>query len=454
MDSFLLNAIAFVLALGVLITVHEFGHFWVARRLGVKVLRFSVGFGRPLWRRVGRVDGTEYVVAALPLGGYVRMLDEREGEVAPHEAHRAFNRQSLRTRSAIVAAGPLFNFAFAILAYWLVFVSGDVGTRPLIGSVTAGSPAAAAGFRPGDLVQRVNGEATPTWETVVYALLAAGVGEVPARIEVQAPDGAAELRVLATGSLLELSEQRDALGSLGLAPERPVLEAVIGEVIPGEAADRAGLRVGDRLIAVDGEPIRDWAAWVDFVQGRPGKTLRLDLERDGLAMATEIVPAAVERGGTLVGRIGAAVRLDPNLMDRYRAEVRYGPVEALGVAVHKTWELSALTLRVVWKMLIGEASVNNLSGPISIAQSAGQSASIGFVQFLKFLALVSVSLGVLNLLPVPVLDGGHLAYFAVEAIKGGPLSEATQALGQRIGLALLIGLMALVLYLDLVRLLA
>jgi regulator of sigma E protease len=454
MDSFLLNAIAFVLALGVLITVHEFGHFWVARRLGVKVLRFSVGFGRPLWRHVGRADGTEYVVAALPLGGYVRMLDEREGEVAPHEAHRAFNRQSLRTRSAIVAAGPLFNFAFAILAYWLVFVSGDVGTRPLIGSVTAGSPAAAAGFRPGDLVQRVNGEATPTWETVVYALLAAGVSEVPARIEVQAPDGAAELRVLATGSLLELSEQRDALGSLGLAPERPVLEAVIGEVIPGEAADRAGLRVGDRLIAVDGEPIRDWAAWVDFVQGRPGKTLRLDLERDGLAMATEIVPAAVERGGSLVGRTGAAVRLDPNLMDRYRAEVRYGPVEALGVAVQKTWELSALTLRVVWKMLIGEASVNNLSGPISIAQSAGQSASIGFVQFLKFLALVSVSLGVLNLLPVPVLDGGHLAYFAVEAIKGGPLSEAAQALGQRIGLALLIGLMALVLYLDLVRLLA
>lgn len=454
MDSFLLNAIAFVLALGVLITVHEFGHFWVARRLGVKVLRFSVGFGRPLWRHVGRADGTEYVVAALPLGGYVRMLDEREGEVAPHEAHRAFNRQSLRTRSAIVAAGPLFNFAFAILAYWLVFVSGDVGTRPLIGSVTAGSPAAAAGFRPGDLVQRVNGEATPTWETVVYALLAAGVSEAPARIEVQAPDGAAELRVLSTGSLLELSEQRDALGSLGLAPERPVLEAVIGEVIPGEAADRAGLRVGDRLIAVDGEPIRDWAAWVDFVQGRPGKTLRLDLERDGLAMATEIVPIAVERGGTLVGRIGAAVRLDPNLMDRYRAEVRYGPVEALGVAVQKTWELSALTLRVVWKMLIGEASVNNLSGPISIAQSAGQSASIGFVQFLKFLALVSVSLGVLNLLPVPVLDGGHLAYFAVEAIKGGPLSEAAQALGQRIGLALLIGLMALVLYLDLVRLLA
>jgi regulator of sigma E protease len=454
MDSFLFSAAAFVLALGVLITVHEFGHFWVARRLGVKVLRFSVGFGRPLWRRIGRVDGTEYVLAAVPLGGYVRMLDEREGDVPPAEAHRAFNRQSLRVRSAIVAAGPLFNFAFAILAYWLVFVSGDVGTRPIVGTVTTGSPAAAAGFRPGELVQRVNGEDTPTWETVVYELLAAGVSRIPARIEVQTTDGGAELRLLAVDALLELGEQRDALGTLGLTPERPILAPVIGEVIAGEAAERAGLRPGDRLVAVDGEPIADWPAWVEYVQGRPGRTLRLDFQRDGLAMATEIVPAGVDRNGTLVGRIGAAVSLDSDLMDRYRAEVRYGPVEALGVAVRKTWDLSVLTLRVVWKMVIGEASVNNLSGPISIAQSAGQSASVGLVQFLKFLALVSVSLGVLNLLPVPVLDGGHLAFFAVEAIKGGPLSEAAQALGQRIGLALLIGLMALVLYLDLVRLLA
>ena len=454
MDSFLFSAAAFVLALGVLITVHEFGHFWVARRLGVKVLRFSVGFGRPLWRRIGRVDGTEYVVAAVPLGGYVRMLDEREGDVPAAEAHRAFNRQSLRVRSAIVAAGPLFNFAFAILAYWLVFVSGDVGTRPIVGTVTAGSPAAAAGFRPGEVVQRVNGEDTPTWETVVYELLAAGVSRVPARMEVQTTDGGAELRSLAVDALLDLGEQRDALGTLGLTPERPILAPVIGEVIAGEAAERAGLRPGDRLVAVDGEPIADWPAWVEYVQGRPGRTLRLDFQRDGLAMATELVPAGVDRNGTLVGRIGAAVSLDSDLMERYRAEVRYGPVEALGVAVRKTWDLSVLTLRVVWKMVIGEASVNNLSGPISIAQSAGQSASVGLVQFLKFLALVSVSLGVLNLLPVPVLDGGHLAFFAVEAIKGGPLSEAAQALGQRIGLALLIGLMALVLYLDLVRLLA
>ena len=454
MDSFLFSAAAFVLALGVLITVHEFGHFWVARRLGVKVLRFSVGFGRPLWRRIGRVDATEYVVAAVPLGGYVRMLDEREGDVPPAEAHRAFNRQSLRVRSAIVAAGPLFNFAFAILAYWLVFVSGDVGTRPIVGTVTAGSPAAAAGFRPGELVQRVNGEDTPTWETVVYELLAAGVSRVPARMEVQTTDGGAELRSLAVDALLDLGEQRDALGTLGLTPERPILAPVIGEVIAGEAAERAGLRPGDRLVAVDGEPIADWPAWVEYVQGRPGRTLRLDFQRDGLAMATEIVPAGVDRNGTLVGRIGAAVSLDSDLMERYRAEVRYGPVEALGVAVQKTWDLSVLTLRVLWKMVTGEASVNNLSGPISIAQSAGQSASVGLVQFLKFLALVSVSLGVLNLLPVPVLDGGHLAFFAVEAIKGGPLSEAAQALGQRIGLALLIGLMALVLYLDLVRLLA
>ena len=454
MDSLLFNVAAFLLALGVLITVHEFGHFWVARRLGVKVLRFSIGFGRPLWRRIGRVDGTEFVVAAVPLGGYVKMLDEREGRVPPEEFHRAFNRQSLRVRSAIVAAGPVFNFAFAIAAYWLVFVSGDVGTRPIIGAVTTGSPAAVAGFRAGELVQRVNGEDTPTWETVVYELLAAGVSQTPARVAVQGPDGNVELRVLAADSLLSLGEQRDALGTLGLAPERPTLAAVIGEVIGGEAADRAGLRPGDHLVAVDGEPIADWPAWVDYVQARPGKTLRLDFERGGLAMATEIGPVAVERNGALVGRIGAAVSLDSDLMARYRAEVRYGPVKALGVAVQKTWDLSVLTLRVVWKMVIGEASVNNLSGPISIAQSAGQSASVGLVHFLKFLALVSVSLGVLNLLPIPVLDGGHLAYFLVEAIKGGPLSEAAQLLGQRIGLALLIGLMVLVLYLDLARLLA
>jgi len=454
MDSFLFNALAFVLALGVLITVHEFGHFWVARRLGVKVLRFSVGFGRPIWRRTGRVDGTEYVVAALPLGGYVKMLDEREGEVPAAEVHRAFNRQSLRVRSAIVAAGPLFNFAFAIAAYWLVFVSGDVGTRPIVGAVSEGSPAAVAGFRPGEVVQRVNGEETPTWETVVYELLAAGVGEAPARVEVQTPDGGIEQRLLAAAPLLDLGEQRDALGALGLTPERPSLTAVIGEVVSGEAADRAGLRPGDRLVAVDGDPIADWRAWVDYVQQRPDQALQLDFERDGLAMRTEIVPVPIERDGAVVGRIGAAVSLDGDAMSRYRAEVRYGPVKALGVAVQKTWDLSVLTLKVVWKMVTGEASVNNLSGPISIAQSAGQSASIGLVHFLKFLALVSVSLGVLNLLPVPVLDGGHLAYFLVEALKGGPLSEEAQLLGQRVGLALLIGLMVLVLYLDLARLLA
>jgi regulator of sigma E protease len=454
MDSFLTTAIAFLVALGILITVHEFGHFWVARRLGVKVLRFSVGFGRPLWQRRGQVDGTEYVVAAIPLGGYVRMLDEREGEVPEAEAHRAFNRQRLPVRAAIVAAGPAFNFAFAILAYWLVFVVGDVGTRPLVGQVDAGSPAAGAGFQPGDLVRRVNGEETPTWEAVVYELLSAGVAQVAARVEVMGEGGYPEQRELSPAALRELAEQRDALGVLGITPERPVLPAVIGEIVPGEAADRAGLRAGDRLLAVDGRAIRDWREWVEFVQARPGQRLQVDLERAGERIGLTLVPASVERAGSVAGRIGAGVALDEAAFDRYRAEVRYGPLKALGVAVGKTWDLSALTLQVVWKMLVGEASVNNLSGPITIAQTAGKSASVGFVHFLKFLALVSVSLGVLNLLPIPVLDGGHLAYFAIEALKGSPLSEETQMLGQRIGLALLFGLMALAIYLDLARLLA
>ena len=454
MDSFFFTAVAFVVALGILITVHEFGHFWVARRLGVKVLRFSVGFGRPLWRRRGAVDGTEYVVAAIPLGGYVKMLDEREGDVPDAEVHRAFNRQTLPVRSAVVAAGPAFNFAFAILAYWVVFVVGDVGTRPLVGQVSDGGPAAMAGFQPGDLVLRVNGEDTPTWEAVVYELLSAGVAQVPADIDVVGEGGFAERRQLSPDALHRLAEERDALAVLGIKPERPVLPAVIGEIVPGEAADRAGLRVGDRLLTVDGAAIKDWREWVDYVQARPGQRLRLDIDRGGERLTLGIVPAAVERGGTATGRIGAGVVLDETAFDRYRAEVRYGPVKALGVALHKTWDLSSLTLKVVWKMLVGEASVNNLSGPITIAQTAGKSASVGFVHFLKFLALVSVSLGVLNLLPIPVLDGGHLAYFAIEAIKGGPLSEETQMLGQRIGLAILFGLMALAIYLDLARLLA
>jgi regulator of sigma E protease len=399
-------------------------------------------------------DGTEYVLAAIPLGGYVKMLDEREGDVPEAEVHRAFNRQSLPVRSAIVAAGPAFNFAFAILAYWLVFVIGDVGTRPLVGQVNDGSPAAAAGFQPGDLVRRVNGEETPTWELVVYELLSAGVAQVPADVEVVGDGGYVERRQLPPDVLHRLAEERDALGVLGIKPDRPTLPAVIGEVVAGESAERAGLRVGDRLLAVDGQPIRDWREWVEYVQARPGERLRVDVDRGGERLGLSIVPAAVERAGSVTGRIGAGVAIGDDAFERYRAEVRYGPVKALGAAVHKTWDLSALTLKVVWKMLVGEASVNNLSGPITIAQTAGKSASVGFVHFLKFLALVSVSLAVLNLLPIPVLDGGHLAYFAIEAIKGGPLSESAQLVGQRIGLAILFGLMALALYLDLARLLA
>ena len=443
---------SFLVALAILISVHEFGHFWVARRLGVKVLRFSIGFGRPLLRRQRDPDSTEYVLAGIPLGGYVKMLDEREGEVPPDQLHLAFNRQPLWKRSAIVAAGPFFNFAFAILVYWAIFATGETGLRPVIGAVTPDSIAAEAGFQSGDELLRIGDRKSPTWDSAVFALMAGALGHEDLPVRVRDASGVEQERRISGEQLAELPEDPNLLERLGLGPLRPSLPPVIGELTPGEPAEQAGLRVGDRVLAVNGTPVEDWREWVELVRKSPGSQMRVEIERNGERLELPVTPREIVADGAPIGRIGAGVQARDDLLDPYRVEVRYGPLDALFQSVHKTLDMSQLMLRVMGHMLVGQASVENLSGPITIAETAGRTASYGLGYFIKFLAVVSISLGVLNLLPIPVLDGGHLLYFLIEGVKGSPLSERAQLQGQRIGVALLAALMTLAFYVDLSQL--
>lgn len=454
MQDLLFTVASFVVALAILIAVHEFGHFWVARRLGVKVLRFSIGFGRPLLRHVSPRDGTEYVLAALPLGGYVKMLDEREESVPAEEQHRAFNRQVLWRRFAIVAAGPVFNFLFAILAYWGIFVAGDVGTRPVVGTVEPQSVAERAGFASGDRILAVAQRETQTWEAAVFALMAEVMEGRDLPVRVSRESGSEAVVVLRAESLETLPDDPAILSNLGLTPARPVLPPVVGEVIAGEAAEAAGLVAGDRVLAIGGQGLAAWSELVEAVQASPDAAVALRVERAGRLVDLVVVPrAATGPQGRPVGRIGAAPQVPDGLYDDYRTVVRLGPVEAVGAAAEKTVDMSVLMLRVIGRMLLGQASVENLSGPISIAETAGKTASNGLESFIKFLAVVSISLGVLNLLPIPVLDGGHLLYFTIEGIKGSPLSERVQMQGQKVGLVLLLALMTLAFYVDISRLL-
>lgn len=441
--------VAFVVAISILIAVHEFGHFWVAKRLGVKVLRYSIGFGRPLWRRVAGPDRTEYVIAALPLGGYVKMLDEREGEVAPEERSRAFNRQPVGKRFAIVFAGPAFNFLFAILAYWMVFVVGVTGLKPVIGEVEPDSPAAVAGLEAGQTIVAVNGEKTPIWDAALQAMLPGILDRGRLRLTVADPQGGEREHTLDLSGLDTGVEPSELFGELGLVPWRPPIAPVVGRVVAGSPAEAAGLQSGDRIVSVDGQPIPDWYHLVESVQQHADRALRLGIERGGERRTLQVRPRATEDGSV---RIGIAPKQTEPVPDSKRAVYHYGPWPAVGESLRKTWEMSWLTLKMLGKIAIGEASVKNLSGPISIASYAGHSARSGPARFFDFLAIVSISLGILNLLPVPVLDGGHLMFYLVELVKGRPVSERTEAAGQRVGLALLLMLMTLAFYNDLMRL--
>jgi len=452
--SFLQSLVAFVVALGLLITFHEFGHFWVARRFGVKILRFSIGFGRPLWVRRFGPDASEFVIAALPLGGYVKMLDEREGTVSPAERARAFNNKPIAQRFAIVAAGPIFNFIFAILAYWFMYMAGIPGLKPVIATVEPGSIAEQAGLRPGDRVASIDGEVTVTWTSVIDVTISRVLDRREVAIGVVGRDGS-ERDLSLDLSRISVDELAGGmlLRKIGVTPLRPIVPAIIGDVTGGGAADRAGLKRGDRIVAVGGERVRDWGHWVEIVRGSAGKRLNVELRRGDESFSIELVPELVrDDSGAAFGRIGASV--DPeNAVDReLLATEHYGIAAALVQALDRTAEMSLITLRVLSKMIVGEASVKNLSGPISIAQYAGESAGIGLMAFVGFLAIVSVSLGVLNLLPIPILDGGHLMYYLIEIVKGSPVSDATQVIGQQLGLAVLLGLMGLAFYNDIVRL--
>jgi regulator of sigma E protease len=452
--NILTYVLAFLVAIGVLVAVHEYGHFWMARRMGIKVLRYSIGFGKVLWSRRG-ADGCEYAFSAIPLGGYVKLLDEREGEVEPALLDQAYNRKPVWRRILVLLAGPFANFLFAAAAYWILFVVGIPALKPVIGDVTADSMAAEAGLRSGDAIVAVGGEPVATREAAVLAILARLMDGAPIELSVREHEGAGGTRTLdlgVEGDRRALTEPGALLPGLGFDFWYPTVPTEIGKIVPGSPAARASLQLGDRIVAVDGAPIDDFAGLVQRVQPSPGKTLEFSVERGGDTFTVPIEVEAHREGERLVGRIG--IQPVPNLAvpEDMRALERYGVFAAAVPAVEKTWNMSVLTVRMIWNVATGDVSVKNLSGPINIAEYAGFSARQGILSFLSFLAIVSVSLFVLNLLPIPILDGGQVVYQVAELVKGSPLSDRAQAVGQQVGILLLLVLMSFAFYNDLSRL--
>lgn len=444
--------LSMIVTLGVLVAFHEYGHFQVARWCGVKVLRFSIGFGTPLLRWYDK-HGTEFVIAALPLGGYVKMVDEREGSVAETDKPFAFNRQSVQKRIAIVAAGPMANFILAVVAFWFVFISGVTGLAPVVGNVLPDSVAQRAGIKSGQEIIAVDGELTPTWQAVSLQLMhrLGETGTISFASKDVDGDATFESQTY-LNAWLKGEEEPDLLRGIGLEPYRPALLPVVGELAADGPAENAGLQRGDVILTADGIGMEDWQAWVNYVRARPGEQIDLLVDRDGMQLDMTIQPALTrDESGEEFGRVGMGL-LPPEWPESMLRRMHYGPLEALSAAAGRTWELSVFTLGSIEKMISGLISPKNLSGPITIAKVAGDSARSGVEAYLSFLALLSVSLGVLNLLPVPVLDGGHLLFYGIEWIKGSPVSERIQQLSYQFGIVVVLSLMIFAFYNDIVRL--
>ena len=451
MGTVLGSLLAFIVAISVLVAVHEYGHYIVGRWCGMKVLRFSIGFGTPVWKRVAGPDNTEYCISSIPLGGYVRFLDEREGPVAPEDEGRAFNQRPVLQRIAVLLAGPLFNFVFAIVAYWALFIYGIPTVVPAVGVVEADSFAATAGLEEGDRIVEVNGQASPDWEATLLAMLDQLVADDRIDLVLEDADGDRREATIAVGAdSARLTEPGMLFDGLGFRPWQ--FPAIVGEVSEGGAAEAAGLAAGDRIISVDGEPVASFNELVTHISPRPGETVDIGYRRaaDGVEASVSVELGSAERDGQQVGLLGVSSSSAAGDFVYLR---KFGPIESIGRAMDRTWASSIFTLKMLGRMITGDVSIKNISGPINIAQFAGQSAERGLDYFLSFLAIVSISLGVLNLLPVPVLDGGQIVYQSVELLTGRPLSDRAQIIGQQAGILALILLMSFAFYNDIARLL-
>ena len=446
------TVVAFLVALGVLIVVHEFGHYLVARWCGVKVLRFSVGFGRPLFVVRSGADRTEWVLSIVPFGGYVKMLDERESPVDSAELPRAFNRKSVWRRFAIVTAGPAFNFLFAILVYTGLYMYGLPEARPVVAEPAAGTIAKIAGFQGGDTVRRIDDYSIATWQELRWRVLQGALQRQPLAVEVLNARQEISILRLDLSGLSGDDVESDLLDRLGFRLHRPQLPPVLGKIVAGSVAELAGLLPGDRIEASNGQRIASWDELVRAIRENPGRQIELTVNRGGYRTAVAVTPEPVASGEQRIGRIGVAPEVSAEHADQVFVRISYGPLESLARSLEKTYDISAFSLKMLGKMLVGQVSWKHLSGPVTIADFAGQSAQLGWVSYLTFLALISISLGVLNLLPIPLLDGGHLMYYCAEILKGSPVSERAMELGQRVGIALLLVMMAFAFYNDLNRL--